>query len=86
MVDLLVLLTICFFDGMRKLFIATCKGSWWFIKIMFWVGFVPVASAVMLMITLAAFIVCKIFKKPTPRITHTKRWVLYPTWNCEVMG
>lgn len=81
MVDLLVFLFICMIDGVRKSFIIMCKGSWLFCKIVFFCGVVPLVDAAMLLLALALFILCKIFKQRTPKLAYAKHGVVYPSWN-----
>lgn len=56
MVDLLVLIFIFAVDGMRKSFIAMCKLSWLFCKIVVICGFVPLFDAAMLALALVKFL------------------------------
>lgn len=81
MVELLTLFVICGLEKMGKSFIAFCKIGWWFIKIGFWLIFVLPISIASLMVVIFGFIVCKIAKRSTPRLMHTKIGMLYPMWN-----
>lgn len=80
MVDLLVFLFIYMIDGIRRLFSWTCKGSWLFCKIAFFCGFVPLVDAAMLLLALVLFLICKLFKKQTPKLIHAKHGIVYPSW------
>ena len=52
MVDLLVFIFIYAVDGMRKIFITMCKGSWLLCKFFVFCGFVPLIDAAMLVLAL----------------------------------
>ena len=80
MVDLLVFIFIYAVDGMRKMFITTCKLSWLFCKFVIFCGFVPLIDAAMLALALVLFILCKIFKQRTPKLARAKHGIVYPSW------
>lgn len=81
MVDLLVLIFVFAVDGMRKSFIAMCKLSWLFCKIVMICGFVPLFDAAMLTLALVLFLLCKIFKQRTPKLVHIKYGLVRPSWS-----
>jgi|GEM_PF-3215084 len=81
MVDLLVFIFIYAVDGMRKMFITMCKGSWLLCKFFILCGFVPLIDAGMLVLALVLYILCKIFKQRTPKLNHAKHGIVYPSWN-----
>lgn len=80
MVDFLTLLVICAAERLWKSMLFSCKVGWLFIKFMVWLTIVPALDILLLGISLAAFILGKLFKKQTPKLKYTRRWVVYPTW------
>lgn len=80
MVDFLTLLVICAAERLWKSMLFSCKVGWLFIKFMVWLTIVPALDILLLGISLVAFILGKLFKKRTPKLKHTQRWVVYPTW------
>lgn len=80
MVDVLTLLFICAAERMWKSMLFSCKVGWLFIKFMAWLTIVPALDILLLGLYLVAFIQGKLFKKRTPKLKHTRRWVIYPTW------
>lgn len=80
MVDVLTLLFICAAERMWKSMLFSCKVGWLFIKFMAWLTIVPALNILLLGLYLVAFILGKLFKKRTPKLKHTRRWVIYPTW------
>lgn len=80
MADVLVLIVICAIDGMKKFFLLLGQGSWLFCKIVFLAGFIPLFDGAMLLLAFTLFLLCKLFKQNTPKITLGKYFMVYPTW------
>lgn len=80
MADVLTLLVICVAEWIWKYIRFFCKVSWTFIKFMAWLTVVPALDILLLVFSLVSFFLCKIFKKRTPKLKHTPRWIIYPTW------
>lgn len=80
MADVLTLLVICAAERLWKSMLFFCKVGWLFIKFMAWLTIVPALDILLLGFTLVAFLLGKLFKKRTPKLKHTPRWVIYPAW------
>lgn len=80
MADVLLLIVICAIGSMKKFFLLLFKGSWLFCKVVFMAGFVPLFDGAMLLLAFTLFLLCKLFKQDTPKITRGKHCMVYPTW------
>lgn len=80
MVDLLTLLTICAFEKMWKM----CRFFWMtgivFLKAMLWLITIGALDIVLIPLTLALYLLGKIFRKRTPKLKHTPKLLFYPSW------
>jgi len=80
MPDVLTFLFIVMVERIGKTLRFSFKVMWVFIKFMAWLTVVPALDILLLTYALIAWIFCKIFKRRTPKLKHTPRWVIYPTW------
>lgn len=80
MADVLLLIVICATDSMKKFFLLLFRGSWLFCKVVFLAGFVPLFDGAMLLLAFTLFLLCKLFKQDTPKITRGKYCMVYPIW------
>lgn len=80
MPDVLTLLFICGMERLGKSLWFSCKVMWVFCKFMWWLTIVPALDCVLLAVALVSAIFCKLFRKKPPKVKHTKRWIIYPTW------
>lgn len=79
-VDLLLFPVICMIEGICKLFHSLWRGGLFFMKCAALVGFVPIWDAAMLTLTLALWILCKIFRQRTPKVKWGRYLMCHPTW------
>lgn len=84
MIELIFLLLIWFCEKIGAYLCWSCRVGWVFIKFTCWLLIFPIINGFTLIFTLAAYALCKLFKKSTPKLQHNRQWIFYPTWNYNV--